>query len=405
VATPARVAGADAGAFPWYVGGVASWFLGLGLQNVIVSGLAALELHAAPAQMAGVQMAQQLPGFGLILLGGAVADRVDKRALLVALHVACATIALGLALGLELGWLSYPVLIGYVLALSVVSAFVIPSRDALLSDVAGANLMRAVTVLTMTQWGVQAVGSSLGMVGRRYGMLPLVVLQAVVLLAGLPALWRLPARAPVPAGARRGLRLPDLLHGVREVAASPVLAPVALLAMALGVLFIGTFIVVFPLLVRDYYHGDVADLALLQTTFPVGTITGSALILWRGGIRRKGLAQLAALGFGALCLVALSLGLPFPLALCATTLFGMGGAFFMSAGRTLFQEHATPANRGRVLSVYVLAFMGSSGMIGAPLAGLLYDHLGPLGTSGFAGGAMLLVVVVTALSTNVRKLV
>ena len=83
MATPARVATEDgASAYPWYVAGVASWFLGLGLQNVIVSGLAALELGASPGQMAGVQMAQQLPGFGLILLGGAVADRVDKRALL-----------------------------------------------------------------------------------------------------------------------------------------------------------------------------------------------------------------------------------------------------------------------------------------------------------------------------------
>jgi MFS family permease len=191
---------------------------------------------------------------------------------------------------------------------------------------------------------------------------------------------------------------------VREVAASRVLGPVALLSMAVGVLFIGTLIVVFPLLVRDYYGGDVADLALLQTTFPLGTITGSALILWRGGVRRKGLAQLLSIAFGGLCLGALSLGLPFPLALCATTLFGVGGAFFTNAGRTLYQEHATPANRGRVLSVYALAFMGSSGVVGAPFAGFLYAQLGPLGACAFAGAAMLVVVAIAAVATEVRKL-
>jgi MFS family permease len=397
------VSAATGAAFPWYVGGVASWFLALGLQNVIVSGLAALELGAAPGQMAGVQMAQQLPGFGLILLGGAIADRVDRRALLLALHLASAAVVALLAFALELGRLSYPVLVAYVLGLSVLSAFVIPARDALLSDVAGANLMRAVTLLTMTQWGVQALGSSLGIAGRHAGMLALVALQGFVLLAGIPALWRLPARA-APVAARPPLRLADLLHGVREVASSRVLAPVALLSVVLGVLFIGTFIVVFPLLVRDHYGGDVADLALLQTTFPLGTITGSALILWRGGIRRKGRAQLLALAFGALCLCALALGLPFPLALCATTLFGVGGAFFVNAGRMLFQEHATAANRGRVLSVYVLAFMGSSGIVGAPLGGFLYAELGPLGACGFAGAAMLAVVAAVGAFTDVRKL-
>ena len=60
-------------------------------------------------------------------------------------------------------------------------------------------------------------------------------------------------------------------------------------------------------------------------------------------------------------------------------LFGLGGAFFMTAGRTLFQERATPASRGRVLSVYTLAFMGASGAIGAPLSGWLQRELRPGG--------------------------
>jgi MFS family permease len=353
--------------------------------------------------MAGVQMAQQLPAFALILLGGVVADRADKRALLVGLYLAAAVIALALAGALRLGWLSYAIVLGYVLAISSLSAFVMPARDALLSDVAGPNLMRAVTMLSMIQWGTQALGSMLGVVGRSAGVLPLIGLQALVLLASVPALLRLPAHVRAD-GPPRALRLGELADGVREVARSHVLAPVTLLSVALGTLFIGPFQVVFPLLVRDYYRGDVGDLALLYTTFPLGTIAGSGLILLRGGVRRKGAAQLVALGFGALCMIVLALGLPFPIALAATTLFGMGGAFFMNAGRTLFQEHATPANRGRVLSVYTLAFMGASGAIGAPLAGLLNATLGPLGACGVAGVAMLLVVGVTAVATDVRKL-
>ncbi len=391
--------------FGWYVSASGLWFLAFGLQSVIVSTIVAMQLHGDSTAMAATQMAQQLPGFGLILIGGAVADRVDRRALLIALYLTAAGLVAALGLGAELGWLSLPVVLGYVLAMGTLSAFVMPSRDALLSDLAVGNLMRAITLLTLIQFAMQALGSAFGMAGRFVGILPLIGLQGAVLLAGVPALARLPRRERALDSARRVLRLSELADGIREVVRSPVLGPVALLSIALGTLFIGPFQVVFPLLVRDFYKGDVAELSLLYTSFPIGTIAGSALILLRGGIRRKGAAQLLALASGALCMGALGLGLPFWGALIATLAFGVGGAFFMNAGRALFQEHATPENRGRVLSVYTLTFMGASGAIGAPLSGWLNAQLGPLATCEVCGALMIAVVATVAIATDVRKLV
>jgi len=391
--------------FAWYVIAAGTWFLSFGLQGVIIASLVTMQLNRDAPAMAAVQMAQQLPAFALILLGGAVADRVDRRGLLIALYALAAGLAAVLALGVETGWLSLALVVGYVFAMGTVSAFVMPSRDALLSDVAGANLMRAVTVLTMMQWGMQALGSAVGVAGRSVGLLPLIGLQALVLLLGVPALRRLPRTVRALDAPRRALRFGELADGVREVIRSPVLGPVALLAVALGTLFIGPFQVIFPLLVRDHYKGDVADLSLLFTSFPIGTIAGSGLILLRGGVRRKGAAQLLALGFGAVCMGSLALGLPFWAALIATMLFGVGGAFFMNAGRTLFQEHASSASRGRVLSVYTLAFMGASGAVGAPFSGWLNTQLGPLGACGVCAGLMLAVVAIVAAATDVRKLV
>lgn len=389
----------------WYTIAAGTWFLAFGLQGVIVSSLVAMDLHGDSRAMALTQMAQQLPGFGLILVGGAVADRVDKRVLLIALYAFAALLALALAAGIQAGLLSIGLVIVYVLAMGTASAFVMPSRDALLSDVSGANLMRAVSLLTMTQWGMQAVGNATGILGRSVGVLPLLGLQFVVLLIGVPALFRLPRHVPVLAEARRALRLGELADGVRQVFRSPVLAPCALLAMALGVLFIGPFQVVFPLLVRDFYGGDIADLSILFTAFPVGTILGSVFILLRGGIRRKGQAQLVALAFGGLCLGSLAFGLPFWAAVLAVVLFGLGGAFFVNAGRTLFQEYAPPESRGRVLSVYTLSFMGSSGVIGAPFAGWLNAQVGPVAACGVCAALMLVLIGVVTVTTDVRKLV
>lgn len=391
--------------FQWYVAAVGGWFLAFGLQSVVVSTIVAMELDGSSTAMAATQMAQQLPGFGLVLLGGAVADRVDRRALLIGLYLAAALLAVALGAGAAAERLSLPVVIGYVLAMGTITAFLMPSRDAMVSDLVAGNLMRAITTLTISQFVMQAVGSSFGVAGRFVGLLPLIGLQTLVLLASVHALARLPRPEPAALGSRRALRLGELADGVREVARSRILAPVALLSAALGTLFIGPFQVVFPLLVRDYYHGDVADLSLLYTTFPVGTIAGSALILLRGGVRRKGMAQLIALASGALCLGSLGLGLPFWGALIATTIFGVGGAFFMNAGRTLFQEHTEAESRGRVLSVYTLTLMGASGILGAPLAGWLQAQLGSLATCAVCAGAMLVVVATIAVTTDVRKLV
>jgi MFS family permease len=175
-----------------------------------------------------------------------------------------------------------------------------------------------------------------------------------------------------------------------------------ILVGAVGALFVGPMMVVLPLLIRDYYGGDVAQLGLLQMCFPIGTILGSLALLARGGIRRKGLAQIGALLAGCLCLGAVGFGLPLWGTLLAVLLWGTGAAVFMNAGRTVFQEKATPATRGRVLSVYTLGFMGASGLVGAPLSGFLAGWIGPLGTCFATSGAMFVVVLGVLALTPIR---
>jgi len=310
----------------------------------------------------------------------------------------------GLALGVHGGALSMPLIVAYGASMGTVSAFLMPARDALLSDVSDGNLMRAVSVLTMTQWSMQALGSFSARIGASVGLVALIAIQAAVLLAGAPAIARLPRRARSDSPKRAVLSFAEFAAGVGEVARSPVLGPVALLAVALGLLFIGPFLVVFPLLVRDYYGGDLADLSLLFGCFPLGIIASSAWILARGGVRRKGVAQLVSLAIGALCMISLSLGVPFPVALVIVFLFGLGGAMFMNASRTLFQEKAPPAHRGRVLSVYSLATMGASGLLGAPLSGLFVTHFGALAACRVSGMAMVAVIGSVLAFTRFREL-
>src|SRR5262245_11198110 len=175
-------AAAEPNARTWYVVGVASWFLSFGLSGVIVPALVTQVLDAGGGSLALVQMSNQLPSMVLILFGGAIADRVDRRALLIGLYLAGATLTAALAFGVEAGSLSVPLVIAYGLGMGTLSAFVIPARDALLSEVWGENLMRAVGVLTLTQWGMQAIGNFASSVQKFIGFAPLIAIQAGVLL-------------------------------------------------------------------------------------------------------------------------------------------------------------------------------------------------------------------------------
>lgn len=394
--------GADS--YQWFIAGVTSWFTAIGMQSVLFSWLVVGELHVKAEWVGVAQSATMLPSVLLILVGGAVADRHDRRSLLIGLHLLAALLSAGLVALVASGNLTLALLLVYAVAAGSVQAFVMPARDALLSEVAGPNLMRAVTGLTLVQWGTQAVGSLVAGAARWVGTVPTLCLHCLIVFLGVFPLRKL-SPTPIAHGAvRKQLRLSEIVEGVREVFHSPVLLPVFLLVTAVGILFIGPFLVVFPILVRDYYGGDIGQLALLNMMFPVGTILGSAGLLWYGHIRWKGAAQLGALVFGSCCLGVIAVGLPFWGTLAAGCAWGLGAAVFTNTGRTLFQEQAPPSHRARVLSVYMFGFMGASGLIGAPLSGVLVASIGPLATCAVASSVMLVLLTCTFLFTNVSRM-
>ena len=210
------------------------------------------------------------------------------------------------------------------------------------------------------------------------------------------------ARAPGPRpSVRQTLR--EIGEGLREVAHSPVLRPIMLLVASVGIFFMGPFMVVLPLLVRDHFGGDVAQLSLLGAAFPGGIILGSLVLLARGGLRRKGRAQLVSLFAGSAALAGIGLGPAFAGTLAAVFVWGVSMSVFMNAGRTLFQAAAPATHRGRVLSIYALGFMGSA-PLGALLSGLLADAVGPLATCGICALAMTALATGASLFSGVSKL-
>jgi MFS family permease len=385
--------------YGWYLATATTWFGGLGLQQVMLPWLVAGELEASAEWIGLVQTANMLPGLALLLIGGAVADRRDPRSLLTLLHVLATVPPLALATAIGMDGLSISVVVLCAFAMGSLNAFSNPARDSLLSEVAGSDVARAVTGLTIAQFGSQGVGMLVAGAARWVGLVPVLTVQAGVVLFGALLSRRIPRRTPPPPASGPGLS--EFLVGLRIVLGSPLRAVLAL-TCGIGLLFSASYNVVFPVLVRDVYAGDVRDVSVLMMTFPVGTILGSLVLLARGGIHRKGRALALSLVAAAASVMVSGLGLPFPVVVLSGLGWGLSGAVFLNMGRTLFQERAPANERGRVLAVNLLGFMATA-PLGALLAGFVTAELGPQAALlGFGAVMLLLVAVVVVMSDIVE---
>jgi predicted MFS family arabinose efflux permease len=368
---------------------------------VVFSWLVVGVLHAEPKWVGVAQTSTTLPALLFVLFGGAVADRVDPRRMLIGMHALAAVPVLLLAAAVATGTLTLFLLCCYGVAIGTISAFSMPARDTLLSRVAGADLMRAITSVTAAQFGAQSAGNLLAGSSRWWGTLPILVAQALLLLAGAAAYRRVPppeGRAPAPAHST----LRGIAHSLGSVAREPRLHLPLSLVTAVSLFFIGSYTVAVPLLVRDIYRGDEADIAGVFMLFPLGTIAGSLWLRGRG-IRNKGRAALIALTLSCMLVATMASGLPLRAVMAATFCWGLCGSVFINATRTLYQTAAPIQQRAGVLSVYQLGFLGGV-PLGALAAGFVASVVGVQSMLLLAAGGMLLFVGSVWLGTGMARM-
>ncbi|HEY8119997.1 MAG TPA: MFS transporter [Myxococcota bacterium] len=387
--------------YPWLLAGAAAWFGAWGMQQVLVPWLVVNVLHSSATRTGVVQMMTMLPTIFLLPFGGAIADRVDARWLLAGLHVAAGLAPTAIALAIANDALAFEVLIATALFTGLVNSFSNPSRDSLLSRVAGADLTRAVAGVITAQFLAQGAGMLLASNADALGGPVTLGIQAAIVALGAVFCFRLPGKPPGAASARRPLTIEELSAGARFVWGSE-LRPVWPLIAGVGLFFSGAYSVLFPIMVRDVYQGGVAEIGVLLFAFPAGTIFASGFLFFRG-IRRKGRALALSQLVGALTLIGCGLGGEFRSVVAFTFVWGLAGGVFMTTGRALFQERAPLAERSRIMAVHQLA-MVASGPLGALLSGALGDAIGPLWGTVALGGLMIALISVVLASSNVWQM-
>ena len=380
-------------AFPTYLVGLAAWFVPLGIQMVLFPWLVAVVLHMDAFAVGVAQAAMMAPSLLFLPLGGLVADRGNPRRLLLRYHVLYAVPPLALAVVLLGDGLSYPLLIAYGLAVGSIGAFAVPTRDALLPGLAQGNLARAVALATALQFGGQLLGIAFASTADRYGAIPLLVLHAALVLMGCIAVWRLPDPPPHPPVEHPGFWR-SVGEGVSAAAKSDQIWPVLLLNFGVGIFYVGPFMAVLPLVVRDNYGGGALELSYVNLAFWAATIV--AAVAFAAVARRftlRGRLIGVAVAVGALVLAALASLPPFPVFVALNFVWGIGAGITMTQSRTIIQIVAPATHRARLMSLFQLG-LGGGGPIGALIAGTICSIWGLQAAMLLPAVAMILLIAV-----------
>lgn len=395
-----------------YLGVQAAWFTSAGLQMVMYPFLLKVTLDL-PAHLIGVAtFAMTLPMFLFMIPGGALADRFDGRRILALMHSLAVIPPALLATVILLDQLTYPILLIYGCAMGFVGAFSQPARDSLLSRVVQADgeritLQQAVGMASLTMFACQILGMLVAMTADYIGPQFVVFIQGLVMFSSiwLVAALRVEAKeAPATAWSIGG-QFHDMGDGIIEAFKSPQIMPVVVIAFLIGMFYIGSFQVLMPVLVSDFYGGESWRMGLGPLTFFSGTIVTSTILMRRGGVERAGLTLVFAVASGmvTMFLVAIFREAPYLLFLSFIFLWGLGAGIAITLSRSIVQELAPESHRGRLLSVFSTGFMGGA-PIGALVIGPLVEQYDPHDAALVPAFSMLTCLTILTLTTQLTKI-
>ena len=174
----------------YYLIGTASWFLAYGIQSVMFAWLVTMVLRESPEMVGIAQMSLLLPGTLFILVGGSYADRFGGRRIVMIAQSFAVLASIYLLVVVGADRLSFMLIVGYAVLMGLAQAFVTPSRDGLLNQVAEGRLQRTVMLTSIVQFGMQMFGFLVASLSDSVGPEIILLVQALVLAVGVVAFWR-----------------------------------------------------------------------------------------------------------------------------------------------------------------------------------------------------------------------
>ena len=343
-------------------------------------------LSGSPLLLGIVGFAGQIPSFILAPLAGVMVDRWSRHRLLVATQV----LALLQSLSLALLALTGLIKIWHIIILSVfqglINAFDMPARQAFVvemvekrEDLANAIALNSSMVNAARLLGPSIGGVVIAAVGEGWCFM-LDAVSYLAVIASLLAMKITPRRLSATTDA-------NILQQLREGWTYAFrFAPIrnVLLLLALVSLVGMPYTVLMPVFANEVLHGGPSTLGLLMAASGVGALMGAMFLASRKTVLGLGkFIPLMAAAFGAgLILFSFTRVLWLSLGLMVVT--GLGFMVQMAASNTVLQTIVEEDKRGRVMSFYTMAFMGTA-PFGSLLAGIIAERIGAPHTLLFGG--------------------
>ena len=361
--------------------------LALNMQSVAV-GWQLYSLTGSAFDLGLVGLAQFAPMVVLTLIVGQVADRYDRRGIVVVCHVAEAAATAVLALGSVGGWLTRDGILAIVVVIGAARAFENPSRASLLPRLVPlAGLPRAIAGVTSAGQMARIVGPALGGALYALGATTVYLTVAVLYLAG--AVLIALVKDTQPARAREALTPASLFTGVAFILRHRLL--LGLMSLDLFAVLLGGATALLPIYARDILGTGPWGLGLLRAAPAIGAL-GMSLVLARRPMERNAGPLLfgSILVFGVATIV-FGVSTNLSLSLAALGVLGAADLLSMIIRQSLVQIRTPDGMRGRVSAVHSL-FTGTSNQLGEFESGLLAALFGAV-PAVLIGGVGTLVVV------------
>lgn len=341
-----------------------------------------------------VAVALSAPVLLFSLFGGVIADKVNRRQLLITTQTLAIVPALLLAVLSLSGQITVGWIMGLAFLLGTVNAIELPARQAFLAElVTSAELTSAISLHSVVFNATRIIGPILaGFTIAVTGLSVCFLINAVSFLAGIASLLLIPHQAGASIAINTHSSMLDgLREGVRYVAGERQIILVMVLVAVVS-LFGIPFVPMLPVFADGVLKVGPEGLGFLAGASGAGSLLAALLVAWQRNINKKGRLMVAAGLLFAGCLFLFAHTDDYQAALLALLFSGAGMVCFLAMISCHLQHHCPDILRGRVMGVYTLVLIGMA-PFGHALMGLLAGAIGVSAALSFGsaicGGAIL----------------
>jgi MFS family permease len=325
-------------------------------MQIITGPLLMYRLTESPILLGLMALISAAPMILVSLFGGAIADRIPKRRIIIAGLIGSAIVALGIALALTTGAVSkentgsWGILVVAILCMGILMGIMMPALQALVAEIVSREeLMNAVAFNTMgmnilTVVAPSAAGAiidSLGFDTVYYTMTGLYVCSAMFIYS---------VPSPGKPLSDRGNILTEIQKGLQYIRQDSLIMIVLLFSLVATALSM-PYQQLLPIYIDDILKVSATRMGVLMSIAGAGAFVGS-VILTALPNKRRGLLLMGSGLIAGSALVVFSFSTLWELSMGTMVFIGLGSTFRMTIGSTLLQAYAEPEYRGRVMSIF-----------------------------------------------------